>query len=53
MNAGKSEGCMKGYYESINNMVEQADLFIDFISKKYEKVKIFVSGASMGGLVSF
>jgi alpha-beta hydrolase superfamily lysophospholipase len=53
-NAGKSEGDCPGYYESVECLVDQAESFIDFIMQKYEKkTHIFVSGESMGGLVTF
>jgi|688.fasta_scaffold588908_1 acylglycerol lipase len=44
---------MKGYYDSVDSLVEQADLFIGYISEQYENVKIFIAGHSMGGLVCF
>ncbi len=53
-NAGKSEGDCPGYYESIESLIDQAEKFIEFIVKKYdEKIKIFIAGESMGGLVTF
>jgi len=54
INAGKSQSDEPGYYKSIEYLVEQAYSFIQFISQKFKSnPKIFVSGASMGGLICF
>ena len=54
INAGQSQSDEPGYYKSVDYLVEQAYAFIQFILAKFKSLqKVFISGVSMGGLVSF
>ena len=54
INAGKSQSDEPGYYKSVDYLVDQAYAFIQHILLKFQTPpKVFISGVSMGGLVSF
>jgi alpha-beta hydrolase superfamily lysophospholipase len=54
INAGKSQSDEPGYYKSVDHLVEQAHAFIQVVLSRFEnEPKVFISGVSMGGLVSF
>ncbi len=54
INAGKSQSEEPGYYKSFGYLIEQAYNFIQYIILKLKiHPKIFISGASMGGMVCF
>lgn len=54
INAGQSQSDEPGYYKSVDYLVQQAYAFIRFIlNKSQTSQKIFVSGASMGGMICF
>lgn len=56
MNFGRSEGPFRGEITSLNELVEQAEGFIDFVMSKYKnsnQIKKYVSGLSLGGAICF
>lgn len=54
LNFGKSDGGYKGYIWSIDELVSQAQAFVDYIASKFsKKPKKFLIGGSFGGAISF
>ena len=54
MNFGQSGGPERGVISSFDELIEQAEGFINFIEKKYEEKKpIYISGLSLGGAICF
>ncbi len=52
-NFGQSESPNRGCIESFDDLLEQAENFIQMMSEKYSKPKIFIGGLSLGGAISF
>ena len=51
-NFGQSNGPFRGLIENFDEMVIEAEQFMEYILSKYEgKQKIFISGLSLGGAV--
>jgi alpha-beta hydrolase superfamily lysophospholipase len=54
LNFGKSDGGFKGYIASFEDILSQADAFVDHISNKFaNKPKKILVGHSFGGAISF
>lgn len=54
MNFGKSQGDVRGLVHSLEDSVNQAETFIEFLLSKFEaRPKIFLCGYSFGGTISF
>ena len=54
INAGNSQSDEPGYYKSVEYLVQQGHSLIQYILSKYKhNPKVFISGLSLGGLVSF
>lgn len=49
---GKSEG-RRGYIESVDSHMSDAEQFVEMIMKLYPNVPLFISGCSLGGMTSF